>query len=203
MKKNNVPSNRRCTVRRVVTVAMLSAIATILMFLSFSVPFMPSFIKMDISELPALLAAFAFGPLEGVLVCLLKNVINAFFSTTGGIGELSNFLLGCAFVIPSGLIYKFGKNRLSALGGSVLGALTMALVSLPLNYYVMYPIYGNFMPIDKIIGAYQEILPGVDGLLMCLIVFNIPFTFVKGCLDVLIAFLIYKKLSPLLHGRIK
>ena len=200
-KKNSVLSNRKNAIRRMTTVAVLAAIATILMFLSFSVPFMPSFIKMDISELPALLAAFAFGPIEGALVCLLKNVINAFFSTTGCVGEFSNFVLGCAFVVPAGLIYKFGKNRRSALFGSILGALIMGIVSLPLNYYIMYPIYSNFMPIEAIIGAYQEILPSVDGLLMCLLVFNVPFTFIKGCVDVVIAFVIYKRLSPILHGK--
>ena len=120
MEKNtNSLSARRAMLRRITVVGILSAVATILMFMLFSVPFMPSFIKLEISELPALLAAFAFGPVEGVLVCFLKNLVNVFFSTTGGVGELSNFLLGCAFVVPAGLIYKFGKNRRAALIGSM------------------------------------------------------------------------------------
>lgn len=202
--KNEYKSNaakRRYMIRRITVTGILAGVSTVLMMISFSVPFMPSFIKLDISELPALLAAFAFGPIEGVMVCLIKNIINAFFSTTGCIGELSNFLLGCAFVVPAGLFYKFGKNRRSALIGSAIGAAAMAAASLPLNYFVMYPIYTNIMPIDRIISMYQAIYPGVDGLFACLLIFNVPFTFLKGAIDVVLAFIIYKRLSGLLHGK--
>ena len=75
----------------------------------------------------------------------------------------------------------------------------MAVVSLPINYYIVYPIYENFMPLENIIGAYQAILPRVKTLWQCLLVFNVPFTLLKGLVDVLITFLIYKKLSPILH----
>ena len=77
----------------------------------------------------------------------------------------------------------------------------MALLSIPLNYYITYPIYSNFMPIDTIIEMYQAIRPSTNGLLECLVVFNAPFTLLKGVLDVVLAFLIYKPLSPILHGR--
>lgn len=200
-KNKNVIANRRYMIRRLTVTGILAGISTLLMMISFSVPFMPSFIKLDISELPALLAAFAFGPIEGVLVCLIKNVINAFFSTTGCVGELSNFVLGCAFVVPAGILYKYGKNRKFALIGSTIGAASMAAISLPLNYYVMYPIYTKFLPIDAIISMYKEIYSGVDGLFMCLLVFNVPFTFMKGAVDVVLAFLIYKRISPILHGK--
>ena len=202
--KNEHKSNaakRRYMIRRITVTGILAGVATVLMMISFSVPFMPSFIKLDISELPALLAAFAFGPVEGVMVCLIKNLINAFFSTTGCIGELSNFVLGCTFVVPAGLLYKYGKNRKFALIGSAVGAASMAIASLPLNYFVMYPIYTKFMPIDKIISMYQAIYPGVDGLFSCLLVFNVPFTFLKGTIDVILTFIIYKRLSGLLHGK--
>ena len=102
--------------RSVVMTALLGAVASVLMFFSFSVPFMPSFIKMDLSEMPALVAAFSMGPLSGAAVCLIKNVVNVFSTTTAGVGELCNFLLGVAFVVPAGFIYKFKKNRLGAIG---------------------------------------------------------------------------------------
>ena len=85
-------------------IAMLSAIAFVLMFLEFSVPIMPPFIKMDLSDLPALLGAFAMGPVSGVMICLIKNLMHLFLSSTGGVGELSNFILGACFVLPAGLI---------------------------------------------------------------------------------------------------
>lgn len=195
-----VTSNRSQRIRFLVVTAVLGAVSAVLMMLSFSVPFMPSFIKMDFSEMPALVAAFSMGPLSGVLVCLIKNLINVTMTTTGGVGELSNFVLGVCLVLPAGLIYRYRKNRLFALIGALVGSLVMALVSLPSNYFVMYPIYSKFLPIDKIVGMYQAIFPGVDGLLSCLLLFNVPYTFLKGAIDTLLTFLIYKHISPLIKG---
>ena len=188
--------------RKLAVTALLGAVATVLMFLSFPMPFLiPPFIKMDFSELPALLAAFSMGPLSGVAVCLIKNLINVLFTTTGGVGELCNFLMGVCFVLPAGWIYKLRKNRGGALLASVVGAVAMAVLCIPINYYISYPFYMNFMPLDTIIGMYQDLMPSVDGLLTCLIIFNAPFTLLKGVLDVLLAFLIYKPLSPFLHKK--
>ena len=188
--------------RSVVMTALLGAVASVLMFFSFSVPFMPSFIKMDLSEMPALVASFSMGPLSGAAVCLIKNVVNVFSTTTAGVGELCNFLLGVAFVVPAGYIYKFKKNRLGALIGSLTGSAAMAIIGLPLNYFVTYPLYIKMgFPLDIIIGMYQDILPSVDGLLMCLIVFNLPFTLMRGIIDSALTFLIYKRISPLIKGK--
>ena len=98
-------------IRKIAMTGMLSAVSAVLMFLSFSVPFMPPFIKLDFSELPALFAAFALGPVSGVIVCLVKNLVNVFYTTTGGIGELCNFLLGVSFVLPAGMLYMKKKTK--------------------------------------------------------------------------------------------
>lgn len=188
-------------VRALTVTAMFSAIAFVLMFLDFSVPLIPSFVKMDVSELPALLAAFGLGPVYGVMVCLVKNLIHLLITSTGGAGELCNFLLGTFFVLPAGILYQKMKSRKGAIIGSLVGAVIMGLLSIPLNYYITYPVYSNFMPIDLIIGMYQSIRPSVNGLLECLIIFNAPFTLVKGLLVTVLCFLIYKPLSPLIHGR--
>ncbi|MDD6216878.1 MAG: ECF transporter S component [Roseburia sp.] len=195
-------TQKRVNVRYLTVTAMLTAIAYILMFFDFSVPFiMPEFIKMDLSELPALIGSFAMGPLCGVLICLLKNVLHLAITTTGGVGELSNFLLGAAFVVPAGLIYKHKKSRKSALIGSLLGDLFMGVFSIVSNYLLVYPFYYNFMPKETILNAYQAILPQMKSILQCLICFNLPFTMVKGLLSVVITFLIYKHISPILKGR--
>ena len=193
-------TEKRVNVRYLTVTAMLSAIAYILMFLDFSVPFMPGFIKMDLSELPALIGSFALGPLCGVVVCLIKNVLHLFITSTGGVGELSNFILGVAFVLPAGLIYKHKKNRRTALIGSIAGALFMGIFSVVSNYFLVYPVYYNFMPQDVILAAYQAILPSVKNILQCLICFNMPFTIVKGLFSVVITFLTYKHISPILKG---
>lgn len=191
---------KRVDARYLTVTAMLSAVAYILMFLEFSVPFMPAFIKMDLSELPALLGSFAMGPLCGVIICLVKNVLHLFITTTGGIGELSNFLLGVMFVLPAGLIYKHKKTKKTAVIGAVTGALLMGVLSIFSNYYLVYPVYYNFMPEETVLAAYQVILPSAKNIMQCLIYFNMPFTIVKGLISVGITLLTYKNISPILKG---
>jgi riboflavin transporter FmnP len=202
-KSMNQPRSRQITkVRAVAVTAMLSAVAFVLMFLDFPIPFLiPNFVKMDFSELPALLAAFSLGPVYGVAVCLVKNLIHLTITTTGGAGEICNFLLGTCFVFPAGVIYQHMKSRRGALLGALVGAVTMSVLSVPLNYYISYPVYTNFMPIEAILNLYRQLRPSVNGLLECLITFNAPFTLVKGLLTTVLCFLVYKPLSPILHGR--
>lgn len=196
-----VPVSRASRTHQLTVTAMLGAVAAVVQLLEFPIPFLiPTFVKMDFSELPALLAAFSIGPVSGVSVCLIKNVIKVLISThSGGVGELCNFLIGVAFVVPAGLIYKHMKSRKGALIGALAGTVCMGILSVPINYFISYPIYTAFMPLDVIIGMYQELIPSVNGLLACLVIFNLPFTMLKGLLDMALAFLIYKPLSPLLH----
>lgn len=197
---NTSVNKRSQNVRFIVMTGVLSAMAAVLMMLSFSVPFMPSFIKMDLSELPALIASFSMGPISGVMVCLIKNLINLPMTTTGGVGELSNFLLGVCLVLPAGLVYRFRKNRRAAFLAALAGSAIMGLASLPLNYFLTYPIYAKILPIEAIVGMYQAIFPGVDGLFSCLLIFNVPYTFLKGLIDTLLTFVLYKRISPLIKG---
>ena len=167
-------SNPRAVSRthKLTVTAMLSTVAFLLMFIEFPIPaLIPAFVKLDISDLPELLAAFSLGPIYSV------------------------------FSFTAGFIYQRRKSRKSALTGALVGALLMAVLSVPLNYFVVYPAYVvcYHLPLEAIIGMYQAIRPSTNGLLECLMVFNMPFTFVKGMIDVALCFLIYKPLSPLLH----
>lgn len=190
-------------VRKLTMTAMLAAVSTVLMFFSFSVPLMPSYIKLDFSELPALIAAFSMGPVSGVTVCFIKNLINLTNTSTGGVGELCNFLLGAFFVLPAGIIFKKKGTMISAILGALLGAVIMAIASVFINYFIIYPIYTAFMPMDAIIGTYQAILPSVKNLWQALLIFNMPFTFIKGLCSVIITLLIYRKISPIIKGNYK
>ena len=192
--------------RKLVMTAMLSAVSLVLMFVEFPIPaLIPSFIKMDISELPALVGSFSLGPVAGIVICLLKNLLHILIKGTSsaGVGELCNFLLGVCFVVPAGLIYKYRHGRKGAIIGCFVGAAIMAVLSVPVNYFITYPAYVKFygLPLEAIIGMYKAILPSVDSLLECLTIFNLPFTFVKGLLDAAITILVYKRISPFIKGR--
>lgn len=185
--------------RAFVVTALMGAVGFVLMMLEFGIPIVPSFIKFDFSELPALIASFAYGPLYGALVCFVKNALHLFMTSTAGVGELANFLMGMFFVVPAGLIYCRNKKRSTALIGSLTGSLVMGLACVAINYFITYPIYYKIMiPKDVILAAYQEILPAVDSILESLLIFNLPFTAFKGIVVSLFCFLIYKKLSPIL-----
>lgn len=189
-------------VRFITVTAMLSAISFVLMYFEFPIPIMPAFIKFDFSDLPALIGTFAYGPLCGVIVCLIKNLLHLMDSNSMLVGELSNFILGAAFVIPAGLIYKFKKTKKSALIGGITGAVFMGVFCIFSNYFIVYPVYYQVaMPEEAILGMYQAILPSMKSILQSLIVFNLPFTVVKGLISVAITMLVYKPLSPILKGR--
>lgn len=191
---------------RLVVAAMLSAVAFVLMYIEVAIPaLIPSFVKMDISDLPALLGAFSLGPVYGVVISFLKNLLHALIkgTSTGYVGELCNFLIGAVFSFCAGMIYKKKKSKKTALIGALAGSVAMGLASLPINYFLTYPLYIRLYfggSTEACVGLYQAILPWADTLLKCLIVFNVPFTAVKGLLCSVICFLIYKPLSPILHG---
>lgn len=200
----SVPQPRRkISARTLAVTAMLSAVAAALMYIEIPIPVLiPSFVKLDVSDLPALLGSFSLGPVASIVIAFLKNVLHIVLKGTSSafVGELCNFALNAVFAVAAGLIYKFHKNRTGAILGSLAGAVAMGLFSVPLNYFLVYPAYAAaFGGMELIVEAYQTILPSVNGLLECLLIFNLPFTIVKGLLCAAICFLIYKPLSPLLH----
>ena len=139
--------------------------------------------------------------MSGVAVCFVKNLINLTQSMTGGVGELSNFIIGSAFVLPAGLIYRWHRTIGGAAVGSLLGAVLMAALGLLSNYFIVYPIYMNIMSMDAILGMYRAINPAIENLWQALVVFNLPFTFCKGLISAVVTLLIYRKLEPVINGR--
>ena len=197
---------KKDTTHNLTVAAMLSAVAFILMFIEFPVPMLiPAFIKMDFSDLPALLGAFALGPVYGVIISFMKNLLHIVIkgTSTACVGELSNFIQCAIFSAVAGYLYKHHKSRKTAIIGAVAGAVAMGVLSVPSNYFVVYTAYVQFyhMPLEAILGMYQAILPSADSLIKCLILFNLPFTLVKGLLDAVHCMMINTPLSPILHGR--
>lgn len=181
--------------------AVLAGAAVILMLMDFPIVFMPGFLKMDLSEIPAIIGAFSMGPLAGLWVMLLKNLLHLTNSQTAGIGELANFLVGSAFVLTAGFIYRRQKSRQGAITALLTGTIAMAVAAAALNYWVLIPLYQavlNF-PGEAVVKMGHAVNPFIINLKTFILFAIIPFNLLKGLLVSLITILIYKKLSHLLH----
>ena len=180
---------------------VLIAVAVILQYIEISIPIVPAFLKLDFSDLPEIIGAFAYGPVAGCAITIIKNLIHMAVSQSGFVGELSNAILGCVFCLVAGAYYKSHKSKKGAIIGGILGSVAMAVFSVPSNYFIIYPMYYNIMglPQPVILGMYQVLLP-VKNIFEALLLFNLPFTLVKGLIDVFFCTLVYKRISILLKG---
>jgi len=204
IQKKNKHHNKPSRTRVITATGFFSAISALLMQLQLSIPLLPNFLKLDIADFPALIVGYAYGPLAGICVCLVKNVIHLTLTTTGGVGELSNFILGVCFVVPASLIYHIGKKtKKSAFVGAIVGTLVMAVSSIFTNFYLIYPLYYYVMDLspETLMHMYQSKLPSVTDLWQALAIFNFPLTLAKGAICTAITFLTYKYLTRILHGR--
>lgn len=195
----------RSKLRTSVQIAMLAAVSTVLMMFEFPIPFVaPPFIKMDFSEIPVLVGTFAMGPLAGVIIEFLKNLLHmaTYGSTTAGIGELSNFVIGCAFVVPAGLFYKKQRTRKSAIKGMATGVALMVVMGCLSNAFIMFPVYSTLMgiPIQDFIAMGTAIHPAIDNMFTFVILCMVPFNLMKGIVISFITTLLYKRLRVLLKG---
>lgn len=198
-KKAGSVAAKQSSVSKMVKIAMLSVIAFVIMQLELIVPLFPPFLKLDLSDLPALIGAFALGPMAGVGIEALKNLLHLLQTSTGGVGELANFTIGCAMVVPAALIYNHRKDRRSAVLGLLTGTVAMGVIGALANYTVLIPFYSKFMPIEAIIGMASAVNPAI-GSLETLVLFGVfPFNLIKGLILSVLALLLYKRLSPVLH----
>ena len=190
-------------VRVIVQIGMLAAIAVILMLFEVPLPFAPSFYKIDLSEVPVLVGAFTMGPVAGALIELVKVLLNLLINgtQTAGVGELGNFIVGCAFVVPAAIIYKKMHSRKGALIGMIAGTIFLAVSGCFVNAYLLLPAYAAafHMPIEALVGMGTAINPAITNLFGFVVFAVAPFNIVKGCVVSIVVLLIYKKISPLLR----
>ena len=152
---------------------------------------------------PALIGAFAFGPVTGVMVELVKNLLGLMTSSTGGVGELANFLMGASYVFTAGAVYKHHKTKRMALFGGVTGSIAMGIMAAITNYFILLPMFEQFMPLEEIIAAFGEFIPFIHTKLDVVLYNAFPFNVLKGLVITAVTMLIYKKLSPILKGSSK
>ncbi len=197
-------NNKMTSTRKLVVTAMLSSVAVVLMLFEIPLPFIaPPFYEMDFSEIPVLIGAFSMGPLSGVIIEAIKVLLNLIINgtTTGGVGELANFLIGCSFVVPASLIYKHKRTKSGAVISMIVGTVTMAILGVFINAYMMIPIYSQFMPLEQIIQMGKDIVPFIKDTLTFCIFCVAPFNIIKGVLISTVTTFIYKPLSRVIHPK--
>lgn len=190
--------------RGITLMALLSAVSAVVMFFKIPLWFAPSFYTLDFSEVPVLIGAFALGPIAGVLIEIVKIILNLLLngSLTAGIGEVANFILGCSLVLPSVMIYRLGKSRKYAIIGMVIGTISLIIAGCILNAYVLLPTYAKVfgMPIDKLVAMGTAVNPRITSLTSFVILAVAPFNLLKGVVVSLVTALIYKGVSPFIRG---
>lgn len=186
--------------RYLTKVGILAAVAVMLMFFEVPVPMMPAFLKLDASELPAVVGALALGPLAGVAIELVKNLLHALQSQTMGIGELANFLVGTAFVVPVGLIYRYKSTWQGIVLGLTAGTLAMVAAASVLNYYMLLPLYQLVLhfPLDQLIAIGTAANPQIMDVGSFITLAIAPFNALKGMVVSLFTLLLYRKIAPIL-----
>lgn len=193
--------------RKMAVTGMFSAIAMILHILDFPLPFAPGFYKLDFSELPVLVGAFAFGPVTGVTIEAVKILLKLFIkgTSTAFVGDLANFVIGCSFILPASAIYYFKKSKKSALTGCVIGTLILTLFGTAFNAVYLLPAFSRLynMPLDSILAIGSAVNPlmadngGIVSFVACCVA---PMNLIKGGSVSLVTMLIYKPLSPVIKA---
>lgn len=188
------------SVRKLVQIGMLSAIAVVLMLFEIPLPFAPAFYEIDFSEVPVMIGCFVMGPAAGAVIELIKILLNLIINgtLTAGVGEAANFVIGCCLCVPAGLVYKYQRTRKGALIGMITGTLIMTIAGCFINACVMLPTYAAAfqMPIDALVAMGTAINANITDLFTFVILAVAPFNLLKGVLVSLIVFLIYKKIRP-------
>lgn len=198
-----VKKEGKITVRYMSTVGILTAISAVVMLFEFPLWFAPEFYKLDFSEVIVAIGAFTLGPVAGIIIELLKNILNLLLNgtTTAGVGEFANFVLGCAFIVPASLIYKYSRTLKGALIGLIVGTVSLALIGALMNMYVLLPLYSYFYkaPIEAFVEAGKAVNRNIVDLKTLIVFAVIPFNLLKALVVSVITLFSYKKLSTIIH----
>lgn len=194
---------KQTNLNKMIKISLLSVMAFVLMFLEFPLPVFPNFLQIDLSDLPALLGAFALGPVSGILIELFKNILHIVFkgTQTGFIGEFANFMVGSIFVATAGIIYKMRKSKKTAILGLIAGTVVMSLCASVLNYTILLPLYAKIFkaPIEAFVAMGTAINSNIKTVKDLVLLSILPFNLLKGIVVSAVTIPVYKSVSPILH----
>lgn len=187
------------SISNMVKISIFAAIAGVLMLFKFPIPIAPPFMTVDFSDVATLVSGFILGPVSGVITVVLKNLINLMLNgtTTAYVGELSNIIVGSTFVVVSSLIYSHKKTKKTAILGLIFGVIGMSVIVTLSNYFVIFPIYAKVfhIPVDGFVKFVPKSYNIVKNYYDLMILSVLPFNIVKGTLNAIVTFLVYKKVS--------
>ena len=193
---------RRSRSRNISYVAMFSALGGVLMLLEIPLFFAPGFYKMDLSELPVLMSAFYLGPVAGVMTELLKVIIKLLLkgTTTAFVGDFANFVVGCAFILPASIIYHHHKTRKTAIIGMVVGTLCLTVFGSAFNAFYLIPKFSVLfgLPLEQIVAMGTAVNSSITSVGTLVLFAVVPFNILKGVIDSLLTYLLYKRVEHLL-----
>lgn len=174
--------------KRLITISMLSAVAFVLTFIKFPLPFLPPYLTLDFSDVPTLLATFLLGPIAGIIVAFIKNILNFLFKMGDPVGPVANFLAGASFLLSAYYVYKNKPSTRTLIYGLIVGTIVMTIVLSILNYFVLLPLYGMIFNLGDVVKNLKIVI--VSGV--------IPFNIIKGIIISIIFVLLYKRLKNIL-----
>lgn len=195
----NTPVQKPFNTRKYATIAILAAVASILYVLEIPIVL---FYRLDFSNLPVLLGTFSMGPVAGTTILAIKSLLGLTHTTSLGVGELADFLTGFAMLFPAGLMYRMNKSRKGAVVGMAIGAASATLVGVMANVWILIPFYGSafHMPVEQILAMGQSVVPSIHTVWEFVLVITAPFNVLKWVVISVVGGIMYKPLSPILHG---
>lgn len=183
--------------------AIFSCMAGVLMIFDLPLFFAPGFYKLDVSELPVLICTFYLGPVAGVISELIKVMVKLLLkgTSTAFVGDFANFVVGCSFVLPASIIYHAKPGKKSALLGMVVGTLVMTAFGSLFNGIYLIPKFAELygMPLEAIVAMGTKVNASITSVTTLVVFAVVPFNLLKGAVVSLLTFLLYKRISPLLH----
>ena len=199
--QNTIKNSGLSSAKTIAKVGVLSAIAYILMFISIPLPIFPSFLKIDVSDIPAIFGGMSLGPMAGLAIVIVKNFLQGITaSTTGGVGEFANVVIGGSYVLIICLFYRKLKSIKGVLIGGLLGIVAMTIMGCIMNYYIMIPLYATVygMPLEQIVQMGTVINPKVTDLMTFVIWMIAPFNILKAGIMTAVTLPLFEKMEKIL-----
>lgn len=196
---NQTKEQHLFSTKQMVSLSLLAALAYVLMLIHLPFKFL-GFLELEFSDIPAIAATLTYGPVAGVIVELLKNVLKAITSTTtGGVGEIANFVISICYIIPLGVLFRrlqWKKKVILSFLGGIIGFVIAGIV---VNYFVTVPLYAKlFGGMDAVIGVASATIPAIKSLATVVILGITPFNIVKGIMMSVVGYFVYKILYPVI-----